>query len=315
MAEIGITGAAGYIGSRIVKRLMEEGHDLVTLDNFYAPKVETVGRLEVEEGDVTEPDDLERFEESDLLIHLAAVSGVDDCEENPDTAFQWNVQGTLNVAWRCREWGTPMIFPASMSIIGDPTEFPITRDHPRDPLNLYGLTKYLGERNLETISDDSFPAYLFMKSNVYGSHEVDGETIGKPTVINFFVDRALSGKPLTVYEPGSQARDFIHVKDVAEAYVHAVDEILDSLEDGLNEFEIASGRSTSILEVAEKVADTFEEEEGERPEVELVDNPRSAETLVDDFAVDAGKAREELGWETGIGLEEGIRETIEEQRK
>jgi UDP-glucose 4-epimerase len=77
----------------------------------------------------------------------------------------------------------------------------------------------IGEQAIKKFADGAFPAHLFLKSNLYGEHVVDGTTVGKPTVINFFVDRSLSGETLIVYEPGTQARNFVHVKDVARAYV------------------------------------------------------------------------------------------------
>lgn len=96
------------------------------------------------------------------------------------------MQGTENVAWYCRKTGTGLVFPFSMATIGDPVEFPITVDHPRDPLNWYGRSKLLNERAIEELVDGAFPAHLFLKSNLYGDHEIDGERVSKGTVTNFF---------------------------------------------------------------------------------------------------------------------------------
>lgn len=311
MTTVGVTGAAGFIGSRVVKRLLEEGYDVDALDDFSNGQVDSVGGVEIRRGDVGDMEDVASLADADAVLHLAAVSGVDDCEEEPDRAYRDNVVGTDNVAWLCRRNETPLVFPCSMAIVGDPTEFPITRNHPRRPLNLYGLTKNAGEESVEVMARDGYPAHVFMKSNVYGSHVVGDTVVGKGTVINFFIDRARSGEPLTVYEPGTQARDFIHVKDVAEAYVDSVEKLLETGETGRETFEIASGRSTSVLDVANLVADTFEEVEGERPEVKLVENPRAGEeTLVEDFDVDVSRAREELGWQAEHGLEDAVREMV-----
>jgi len=113
-----------------------------------------------------------------------------------------NVTGTNNVAWFCKKTGAALAFPFSMAVLGDPQSFPITADQARDPLNWYGRTKWIGERSIEAFADGAFPAHLFLKSNLYGEHVVDGTEVGKPTVINFFVNRALAGETLTVYEPG-----------------------------------------------------------------------------------------------------------------
>jgi UDP-glucose 4-epimerase len=113
-----------------------------------------------------------------------------------------------------------------MAVLGDPESFPITADQSRDPLNWYARTKTLGEQSINTFADGSFPAHLFLKSNLYGQHVVDGITVGKPTVINFFINRAINNETLTVYEPGTQARNFMHVMDVAKAYVQSAERFL-----------------------------------------------------------------------------------------
>ncbi|MDY6775282.1 MAG: NAD-dependent epimerase/dehydratase family protein [Halobacteria archaeon] len=310
--KIGVTGAGGYIGSRLTANLLEEGHEVVPTDNFYNAKVDEVEGVEIRDLDVRDRDGLrETYDDVDVLMHLAAVSGVDSCDDNPELAFDVNVGGTENVAWVCRENGIPLVFPCSMAIIGDPVEFPITSDHPRNPLNTYGLTKSMGEDDIHSLSRGEFPAHVYMKSNLYGHHELGGKEIGKNTVINIFVDKALNKEPLTVFKPGTQARDFIHVKDTARAYADSLDVILDE-EDGATTYPIASGDCRSILEIAETVQEVVEEERGYSPEVELVDNPREDETLVDDFTVDTTKARDGIGFEAEYDIERAVREMVSE---
>jgi UDP-glucose 4-epimerase len=166
-------------------------------------------------------------------------------------------------------------------------------------LNWYGRTKLLGERSIETFADGAFPAHLFLKSNLYGKHVVDGTEVGKPTVINFFVNRALAGETLTVYEPGTQARNFVHVKDVARAYVRSAERLVKQLEcgeTGAETYEIASDEEMSVMEVAEIVREAALEEEGIDVDVELVENPRGAETMVEEFGVDISRASDHISW-------------------
>jgi UDP-glucose 4-epimerase len=132
-------------------------------------------------------------------------------------------------------------------------------------------------------------------------------------VTNFFVSRVESGEPLTVYEPGTQSRNFIHVKDIARAYVRSTERLLERLaagETGARVYEIASDEDPSVMTLAETVQRIARAELGTDPEVTLVENPRSAETLVEDFAVDTSRAREELGWEPTHTVEESIRELL-----
>jgi UDP-glucose 4-epimerase len=186
-----------------------------------------------------------------------------------------------------------------MAVLGDPESFPITAGQPRDPLNWYGRTKAIGEQSIMSFADGSFPAHLFLKSNLYGEHDIDGTTVGKPTVINFFVDRALAGEPLTVYQPGTQARNFIHVIDVARAYVRSAERLLTQLESGVTgteTYEIAGEEDMSVMSVAEIVRDAATETLESEVDVKLVENPRSAEAMVEKFTVDTSKARETLDW-------------------
>jgi UDP-glucose 4-epimerase len=299
---IAITGAAGYIGSRVIVE-MQEAHpewELIAIDNQYRGQVDSVGDVEIDHVDVRNRDRLEAaLSGADAVCHLAAISGVDDCEQNADLAYEVNVQGTNNVAWFCRKTGAAMAFPFSMAVLGDPQLFPITADQPRDPLNWYGRTKAISERAIEGFADGAFPAHLFLKSNLYGEHVVDGTTVRKPTVINFFVDRALAGEPLTVYAPGTQARNFIHVIDVARVYVRSAERLLEQLESGVTgteTYEVAGEEDMSVLSVAEVVREAAEDELGTEVDVELVENPRAAETMVEEFGVDTSKAQSNLGW-------------------
>ena len=310
---VAVTGAAGYIGSRVVVEFQEAYPDweLIAIDNQYRGQVDSIGDVGIEHVDIRNRDRLEEaLKGADVVCHLAAISGVDDCDENPDLAYEVNVTGTNNVAWFCRKTGTALAFPFSMAVLGDPEEFPITADQPRNPLNWYGRTKAISERAIEEFADGAFPAHLFLKSNLYGEHEVDGKTVRKPTVINFFVNRALSGELLTVYKPGIQARNFIHVVDVARAYVRSAERLIQQLENGMNgieTYEIAGEEEMSVMSVAKIVRDAAEEELGTKIDVELVDNPRAAETMVEEFGVDISNAGETLGWAPSESIKASVR--------
>ena len=318
---IAITGAAGYIGSRVIVE-MQEAHpewELIALDNQYRGQVDSVGDVEIEHVDIRNRDRLEStLSGADIVCHLAAVSGVDDCDENPDLAYEVNVTGTNNVAWFCRKTGAGLVFPFSMAVLGDPQSFPITADQPRDPLNWYGRTKAISEQAIKEFADGAFPAHLFLKSNLYGEHEIDGTTVGKPTVINFFADRALSGETLTVYEPGTQARNFIHVKDVARVYVRSAERLIDQLradETGTETYEIASDEDLSVMRLAEIVQDHAKTERDLSVDIDLVENPRSGETMVEEFSVNFSKAREQLGWDLKYDVSESVLELLQQMNE
>jgi len=309
--DVCVTGAGGYIGSRVTKLLLDAGHDVTPIDSFRSAQVEKIEGVRIKEADVREREAVRNaVEGSDAVMHLGAVSGVQDCEENPEEAFDINVGGTENVAWVCREQETPLVFPCSMAVVGDPVEFPIKSDHPRRPLNHYGRTKAMSEEDIGWLAEDAFPAHVYMKSNLYGHHDIGGEKVGKRTVINIFVEKALNEEPLTVHEPGTQARDFVHVKDVARAYLCSVEHIFDD-EDGARTFPIASGECMSVLELAETVQEIVNQERGYNVEIEMVKNPRESETVSDDFVVDTEGARDAIGFEAEYSVEDAVRVMVE----
>jgi UDP-glucose 4-epimerase len=315
---IAVTGAAGYIGSRVVNQLQDvhPEWEITALDNFYLGQVRQIGSVEVEHVDIRHREELSAaLDGSDVVLHLAALSGVDDCEENPGQGYEVNVQGTNNVAWHCLQTGTALGFPFSMAVIGDPTTFPITVDLPREPLNWYGRTKVLGERAIEAFAQGAFPAHLFMISNLYGEHAIGETTVSKGTVINYFVDRALAGEPITVYEPGSQARNYVHVTDVARAYLQSVERLLHQLETdatGVERYEIASDEDLSVMQIAELVQMIARDERDIDIDIELVENPRSGETLVDTFTVDTSEALDHLDWKPETAIEDAVRSQFQE---
>ncbi len=139
-----------------------------------------------------------------------------------------------------------------------------------------------------------------MTSNLYGSREIDGRTVSKGTVINFFIDRALAGKTLTVYAPGTSSRNFVQVKDVTQAYLRGVERMVEQLqtrETGVEKYEIASDEDPSVMDVAEQVQAAASELLGAEVQIELVENPRGDdETLVEEFAVDTTCARVTIDW-------------------
>jgi nucleoside-diphosphate-sugar epimerase len=316
---VAVTGGAGYIGSRVVGQLRREHPEwtVTALDNFYLGETREIGDVSVEHVDIRHRESLEgALAGADVVLHLAAISGVDDCEANPDLAYEVNVQGTHNVAWHCRKTGAAMTFPFSMAVLGDPADFPITVADGRDPLNWYGRTKVLGEHAVDDYAPGAFPAHQLMISNLYGSHEVDGRRVSKGTVINFFVERALAGDTLTVYEPGSQARNFIHVVDVASAFVRSAERLVEQRragETGVEKYAIATDEDPGVMTVAEWVAEAARER-GLDPDVALVENPRGNETLVESFAVDTTAAREQLGWRPERSVRETVRELVARER-
>lgn len=316
MPTVAVTGAAGYTGSCVVHELQAEhpGWTIKAIDNYYLGTVRTVGDVSVKHVDIRDRSRLvSALSGADVVVHLAAISGVDDCAENPDLTYETNVLGTANITNWCRETGAGLVFPLSMAIIGDPQEFPITIGHPRQPMNWYGRTKVLGERIIESMAPDTFPAHLVLKANLYGVHHAGGQLVTKDTVIQRFVEKALAGEDLTVYAPGTQARNYVHIVDTATAYVRSVEAVLNQYHDdetGVQKYEIAGQNAPSVLDVAGLVQE-IATERGIKVSIQQIENPRT-ETLVSNFDVDTSKTYDVLGWEPERELAPSIREMFEQ---
>lgn len=314
---VAVTGAAGYIGSRVTRDLLEAGHDVVPVDDFSAGRIESVDGVDVREVDVRDEQALRGTfadEGIDAVMHLAAVSGVQACTDEPRRSFDVNVRGTESVTWYCRDEGVPLVFPCSMAVVGNPPPeaFPIDADTPREPVNHYGLTKKMSEDDIHDLARGEFPAHVYLKSNLYGGHRIGDEFYAKRTVINVFVEKALDREPLTVHEPGTQSRDFLHVRDVARAYLGSLEALVDGADatPGARSLTLASGEQYSIRELAELVQRVVREERGYEVPVEMVDNPREGEVLVEDYTVDTSTAADVIGFETRHTVEETVRRLL-----
>jgi UDP-glucose 4-epimerase len=317
---IAVTGAGGYIGSRIVSEFLDAGAEVIAIDDRSNNQVSSISGATFEAVDIRDKGPLrDVLSDVDAVCHLAAVSGIPDCESDPDQAFETNVQGTENVTWYCRERGIPLVFASSMAVIGEPVEFPIGPDHRRDPVSLYGLTKKMNEDDIHDLAEGQFPAHLFLTANLYGTHDCEGVTVGKETVINIFIERALASEALTIHRPGTQTFDFIHVNDVARAYRRSVSTLCDRLEEtgngklGAVDIPLASGEQLSVIDVAELVQRVCLEERGYEPEIEYVEDPRASQPTGPDFTVDTSPANDRLGFETEYTVEGTVREMLREE--
>lgn len=316
---IAVTGAGGYIGSRVVYELLDAGSEVVAIDDRSENQVSSFYDAMYETIDIRNKETLHQtLSDADAVCHLAAVSGIPECEDNPVRAFETNVQGTENVAWYCREQGIPLVFASSMAVIGEPVEFPVGPNHRRDPVSLYGLTKKMSEDDIHDLAAGQFPAHLFLTANLYGTHNCESVTVTKETVINIFVDRALAAEPLTIHRPGTQTFDFIHVNDVARAYRLSVSALLERTdemsEDTFDAVDIplASAEQLSVIDVAKLVQRVCVEERGHEPEIKYVEDPRESQPMGSDFTVDTSPARERLGFEAEYTVEGTVRTALSE---
>lgn len=284
---ITVTGSRGYLGSAVCTQLRDGGYDVTGLDNDATSRVDEIPGTTQYHFDVSDYAAIETFtRRADVVVHLAAVPGINQCREDPRVATDANVVATANVAAACAETNTPLVFASTIGVYGS-AEF-VDDTQPRDPSEFYMQTKRAGEDIIAATARLAYPAIAFQMTNLYGHHTVADDTVAKPTAVNYFVEQARSGDPITVHEPGTQTRDFLHVADAADAYLRAVDQI-DMFGRAMESIPLARGETHAI----EDVAACAQSASPHDVSIEVVEHPGSPRSTGDVYTA---KAADRLGW-------------------
>jgi UDP-glucose 4-epimerase len=305
--KIGVTGGAGYIGSNLVKSLVEVKNEVVSIDNLmngvYGP-LRTHGAGDAAnllEGDIRDLEFMvEVFEGCDAIAHLAALPGLVKCRESPEEASSINVYGTYNVLEAARRLGIrKVVFCSTAAVYGKPAEIPVTEDIPLRPLNLYGVTKLSGEKLMDVFSDNHGIATISLRfGNVFGV----GLFTYYDTVVPKFIRMGLNGEALTVYGDGSSTRDFVHVEDISRALILALES-----EDKGSEVYNVGGETMEIGFLAKQIVESLRKSTGK--EVGITNHPpRAGETK--EFSYNLEKIRKGLGYEPSWSIQAGIEQVI-----
>ena len=296
-----VTGGGGFIGSNIVRMLRAEGVPVRVLDDFssgYRVNLDGLDGVEVVSGDLRDADVLADVVDGiDVVFHLAASVGNVRSIEHPIEDSEVNALGTLRVLEAMREAGARrIVYSSSAGIFGELKELPIREDHPLEPGSPYGVSKLAGEKMCLAYAQlFELDAVCLRYFNVYG---VNQRYDAYGNVIPIFTHRLLNGLPLIVYSDGEQTRDFVNVCDVARANLRA------ARTTGLSgAFNVASGTSVTINRLVELLRDVA----GTEPEVEHA--PQRPGDVRDSRA-DISAAREALGYEPEVSLEEGLAEYV-----
>jgi UDP-glucose 4-epimerase len=303
-----VTGGAGFIGSNLAKLLLDEGHEVVILDNLttgYVRNVEGLkrepdpGTLTFIEGDVRDADLVERaMAGCAVVFHLAASVGNKRSIENPIDDSEINVIGTLRILEAARRLGVrKVVYSSSAATFGELKRLPIAEDHPAEPDSPYGVSKLAAEKmclayaklfGLETICLRYFNVYgVNQRYDAYGN------------VIPIFATQMIEQSPVTIFGDGEQTRDFINVRDVAMANYKA------SLATGVwGAFNIGSGTRVTINGLVELMSRAG----GFTPTVRHAE-PRAGD--VRHSLADVTAASRAFGFRPTVGLSEGLWEYVD----
>jgi len=297
-----VTGGAGYIGSLMVKRLLEKGDNVTIIDSLERGHKSAIdNRAGFEEGNILDKKFLEGVfskEKFDAIIHFAGYISMGESMENPYIYFQNNTYGSLNIIETAVENGVKnIVFSSTAGVYGNPIKLPIPEDHPKNPENPYGESKLMVEKILswyEKTKGLSFAALRYFNAagaaldgSLGEQHEPETHII--PNVIKAVLEKRsfkLFGGDYKTKD-GTCVRDYIHVLDLVEAHVLAIDKLIKN--PGSYFYNVGTGNGYSNKEIT----DTVKKVTGEDFKVEIVDRrPGDADTLI----ADPSRINNELGF-------------------
>jgi nucleoside-diphosphate-sugar epimerase len=296
MAKIIVTGGAGFVGSNLVDSLVEKGHDVLVLDDLSTGGKENINpQARFFEVDICDFEKIRPlFAGVDFVFHEAALPRIPLSIEKPIETNDINIKGTLNTLVAAKEAkAKKFIYASSSSALGGNAALPMKEDAICQPLNPYALQKYVGELYCKIFSDIyGLPTISLRYFNVYGPRQPrEGSYV---PVIGIFLTQKNKGEKLTITGDGEQTRDFTNVFDVVRANILA----MESKKAGKGEvINIGAGENHSINEIAKIVG-------GETTFIPL---PLGE---MRDTLADITKAKELLGWQPEISLEEGIKKLL-----
>tara|TARA_B100001750_G_C15493526_1_gene592747 strand:- start:1116 stop:2063 length:948 start_codon:yes stop_codon:yes gene_type:complete len=296
-----VTGGAGFIGSHIVDRLIDLGHEVTVVDSLSSGNVDNLpSNISIHQKDISDQDLSEVFEKEtpEVVFHLAAQISVQDSMRNPSKDAVSNVLGSINVFENCVKYGVKKVIYTSSggAMYGEPLYLPCDENHPVNPLSHYGVSKFAVEKYLHVHhASDGLNYTVLRLSNVYGPRQ---DPSGEAGVVAIFTQAMLSRSDLIINGSGDQERDFVYVGDVAEASALAID-------NGSNEaFNICTGRGASVNEIYRLLKDAISYPG------QATNGPAKPGEVFQIY-LDPTKAMEKLGWQPDISLENGMRMTVD----
>ncbi|MEX5707490.1 NAD-dependent epimerase/dehydratase family protein [Parafrankia sp. FMc6] len=302
-----VTGAAGFIGSTVVDRMLADGHSVVGIDDLSSGRMENLAqaaadaRFSFEKGDITSPDlgDFVARVRPDAVAHLAAQIDVRISVADPLLDARLNVLGTINLLEAARAAGVAKVIHTSSggSIYGTPAALPVDESVPPAPESPYAAGKAAGELYLNVYRVTYGVATTALAlGNVYGPRQ---DPHGEAGVVAIFGTAMLEGRPTKIFGDGTTSRDYVFVGDVADAFARCVPA---QAANGLR-INIGTGAETTVLDLHSRIARV----------VGVPDEPQFAPPRPGELqriSLDVGLAEREIGWRPRMDLDGGLTRTV-----
>ncbi len=294
-----VTGGLGFIGSNICRELLKKGHQVVIIDNCNTgneTKISDIlNQVELYKNDIREKNKIKKIlEDVNGIFHNAALTDVQESYQKKEEYFSVNIEGTKNIFEIAKNYNIKVIFASSASVYGNTKIIPIKENFDKNPINPYGQTKMENELSSTILAKNGLRSIGLRYFNVYGI----GQTNTYAGVITQFLRKLKENKPPIIFGKGSQIRDFIHVNDVAEANIAAMNSNIEN-----DFFNIGSGIGTSIIELAKmmiQISKLQMEPSLEAPVTGDIENSTAS--------IEYAKNR--LEWNPKIPLEIGLKEIM-----
>tara|TARA_B100000745_G_scaffold150652_1_gene98474 strand:- start:338 stop:1258 length:921 start_codon:yes stop_codon:yes gene_type:complete len=294
-----VTGGAGFIGSYITKRLVEEEEQVVVIDNLNTGKEKNLesikDKIDFVKGDILDKNLLEDITGNiDGVFHQAALASVQDSFSKPDEYYNVNVNGTENILELAKKNNFKVVYASSSSIYGNPKRIPIEESDEKNPINPYAKTKLEKEELAKIYSKMGVKVIGLRYFNVFGK----GQSKEYAGVLKLFLERIRDKSPPKINGDGTQARDFVHVSDVVNSNIM-------SMNSDVNHafFNVGTGTSITILDLAKTII------KSSGLNLEPVFGP-ALKGDVQKTTANIDLIKEKIGWKPTVVLEEWIDEII-----
>lgn len=295
-----VTGGAGFIGSHIVDRYINEGNEVIIIDDLSTGKKENINpQARFHHIDIRDKGMEAIFEKErpEIVNHHAAQMDVRRSTENPAFDADVNIIGTINLLENSVKYGVKRFIFASSggAIYGEQKDFPAGEEHQQFPLSPYGVSKLAGEKYIHYYSKNFGLRYIALRySNVYGPRQ---NPEGEAGVVAIFIGRLLKGKEPVINGDGEQTRDYVYVDDVVEANISA------TRSETEGSFNIGTGIETSVNKILSNLIDIT------KVDIKGIHGPpKKGEQRIS--VLDCSKAIKSLGWKPKVTLEDGLRRTV-----